>query len=67
MTPHGIMPSNKEPKRFELASRSFGITADDAAEVLITAKEIMANKPLNKAAMKVLKEKKKAIDSTLKT
>jgi hypothetical protein len=56
----------KEPKRFELASRSFGIDASEAADVLITAKEIMANKELNKAAMKVLKDKKKAIDSTLK-
>ena len=63
---HGIMASNKEPKRFELASRSFGIDAPEAADVLITAKEIMANKELNKAAMKVLKDKKKAIDSTLK-
>jgi hypothetical protein len=63
---HGIQQSNREPKRFTLASRSYGIDASEAADVLITAKEIMANKELNKAAMKVLKDKKKAIDSTLK-
>jgi hypothetical protein len=63
----GMVSPNSEPKRFKLASRSFGIDASEAADVLITAKEIMANKALNKAAMKVLKDKKKAIDSTLKS
>ncbi len=66
MTPHCGPVSNKGPKEYQIPSRSFGVTANEAAEILITAKEIMANKPLNKAAMKVLRDKKKAIDKTLK-
>lgn len=59
--------SNNGPKQFKIPSRSYGISATEAADILVSAKEIMANKELNKAAMKVLKEKKKAIDSTLKS
>lgn len=65
MTPHGISES-KRPKEFNIPSRSFPITAVEAAEIMIARNEIIANKELNKAAMKVLKEKKKAIDGTLK-
>ncbi len=60
---HGIGPSDKEPKRFQIPSRpDFGMTAGDAAEVLITASEIKGHKELNKAALKILKQKKKAIN-----
>lgn len=62
--PHGLQP-NKGPKEFQIASRSYGITAAEAADILIARNEILANKELNKAAMKILKEKKKAIDKTI--
>ena len=66
MTPSTGLVQSKGPKEYQIPSRSYGVNANEAAEILITAKEIMANKPLNKAAMKVLREKKKAIDKTLK-
>lgn len=49
------------PKEYKVPSRSWGITADEAAETLLTAEEIKANKPLIKAALASLKAKKKAI------
>ena len=65
MTPHGGPISSKGPKEFSIPSRSYGITANEAADILIARNEILANKELNKAAMKVLKDKKKALDKTL--
>lgn len=49
------------PKEWKIPSRSYGISAGEAADVLITAEEIKANKPLAKAALASLREKKKAI------
>lgn len=50
------------PKEYNIPSRSFPITASEAADIKIAAQEIKSNKELNKAALKVLREKKKAID-----
>jgi hypothetical protein len=63
MTPPGI--SSKGPKEYNIPSRSYGITANEAAEIKITAQEIKSNKELNKAALKVLREKKKAINNAI--
>jgi len=52
----------KSPKFFTIPSRDYGITADEAANVLVSAKEIKKNKPLYKAAVKHLKDTRKAID-----
>ena len=52
----------REPKRFDLPSSSFGITADDAADTLIRAEEVKANKPLMKEVKAILKSKKEAIN-----
>ena len=57
------MPSIDRPKEFKIPSRSFGITAGEAADVLVTAFEITDNKELNKAALKINKDKKKALES----
>lgn len=46
--------SPAEPKEFKIPSRSFGITAANAADILSEAKEIEANKPLWNAASKIL-------------
>lgn len=54
---------NKEPKEWMIPSRSYGISANDAADVLVTGMEIKSNKTLYKAALAVLKEKKKAINA----
>jgi len=54
------MASN--PTEFKIPSREYGITADEAAQVLMTAEEIKGNKKLNAAALKQLKTKKKAIE-----
>lgn len=53
---------SKGPKEYNIPSRSYGITGDEAADVLITASEIKAHKELNKAALKSLKATKKAIN-----
>ena len=58
------MPSTEvRPKEYKIPSRSYGITAGEAADVLVTAQEITKNKELNKAALKLNKEKKKALDA----
>jgi hypothetical protein len=57
--------NHKEPKRYNIPSRDWGITADEAAETLLAAEEIKANKPLIKAALASLKEKKKAINKVV--
>ena len=53
------------PKEYKIPSRSYGITASDAADVLLSAEEIHANKPLNKAALVILKTKKKTISKVV--
>jgi hypothetical protein len=54
-----------QAKEYKVPSRSYGITAEDAANVLITAEEIKMNKPLLKAAKKHLKDRKKATEKIL--
>ncbi len=44
------------PKEFKIPSRSFGITPENAADILAEAEEIKANKPLWNAASKVLSQ-----------
>ena len=58
----GVTERFKEAIRYDIPSQSFGITADDAAETLVRAEEIKANKPLMKEVKKVLVAKKKALD-----
>ncbi len=53
------------PKEWKIPSRSYGISAVEAAEVLLTAEEIKANKPLAKAALASLRAKKKAISKVV--
>lgn len=53
------------PKEWKIPSRSYGISANEAAEVLLTAEEIKANKPLAKAALVSLRAKKKAISKVV--
>ena len=55
------MAKDIKPKEYQIPSRSWGITADEAADILITRQEIKANKALHKAALASLKAKKKAI------
>ena len=55
------MAKEIKPKEYQIPSRSWGITADEAADILMTRQEIKANKPLHKAALANLKAKKKAI------
>ncbi len=65
MADHGIGHNSHSPKEFTIPSRSFPITAQEAADIKITAQEILNNKELNRAALKMLREKKKAIDKAL--
>lgn len=55
------MASEVKPKEYKIPSRSWGITADEAADILMTRQEIKKNKPLHKAALANLKARKKAI------
>jgi len=54
----GVIATNqpKQPKEYKIPSRSYGITAVNAAEILAEAEEIRANKPLWNAASKVLSD-----------
>jgi hypothetical protein len=54
-----------KPKKYTIPSRDWGITADEAANILVSAKEVKANKALYDAAIKHLKEKKDAINEIL--
>jgi len=56
-----VMP--EEPKRYKISSNSYGITCGEAADTLLRAAEIKANKPLLKAALADLKTRKKALSS----
>lgn len=53
------------PKEYKIPSRSWGVSANEAADILITAKEIEMNKPLHKAALADLKKRKKAADAVI--
>lgn len=55
------MASTDQPKTWKIPSRSYGITASEAADLLVTAQEISKHTELNKAALKVNQEKKKAL------
>lgn len=59
------MAKRIEPKEYKIPSRSYGITADEAAETLMTHQEIKDNKPLHKAALTVLKAKQKSISKMI--
>lgn len=59
------MANPKEPKQWTIPSRDWGITAGEAADLLVTAQEIKDNKPLLKAALADLKGRKKAIDKVV--
>ena len=57
------VPQAKRQTEFRIPSRSFAITAEDAAHMLVSAeedkqaaKEIKANKVLHKAASKIISE-----------
>jgi len=54
-----------EPKRFKIPSSSYGVTCGEAADILLRAAEIKANKPLLKAALADLKTRKKALSSVV--
>ncbi len=55
------MAGMNEPKQYKIPSREWSITAGEAADILIAAKEIEKNKPLHKVALADLKNRKKAI------
>lgn len=59
------MSKEIKPKEYIIPSRNWGITADEAAETLLTYQEIKDNKPLHKAALAVLKDKQKAISKMI--
>lgn len=59
------MAKDIKPKEYIIPSRSWGITADEAAETLMTHQEIKDNKPLHKAALAILKDKQKAISKMI--
>ena len=54
------------PKEYTIHSRSYGITANEAADTLLTHREIRKNTPLLKAALANLKQRKAAIDAAVK-
>ena len=56
------MATNKEPKTWIIPSRDWGVSADEAAGILVQAEEVKKNKDLYKAAIATLKNKKKSID-----
>lgn len=56
---------NKEPKTYKIPSRGWGVTANDAADILLSAEEIKKNKPLHKVALADLKARKNALDKII--
>ena len=56
---------DKEPKTWKIPSRDWGVTASEAADILLAAEEIKENKPLLKVALADLKARKKAIDQVV--
>lgn len=59
------MSDSNEPKRYKIPSSSYGITAGEAADTLLRAAEIKANKPLYKASLTDLRERKKALNKII--
>lgn len=59
------MAKSPQPTEYKIPSRSWGITADEAGDILVTAKEVKNNKALYKAAIKHLKQKAKRIDEVI--
>lgn len=57
------MAKEVKPKEYKIPSRNWGITADEAGDVLMTVWEIEQNKPLHKAALANLRARKKAISN----
>ena len=55
-----------ELKRFKVGTNSFGVTADEAADMLVRAEEVKTNKQLMKAVKVALKDRRKAIDQVAK-
>ena len=47
----------KEPKRYKIPSDDYGITASRAADILVQAEEIKANKELHNAASRYISDK----------
>lgn len=56
------MAHRKEPKTFTLKGKDWPLTAEDGAQILMDAEALKTNQPFLKAAMAVLKEKKKLIE-----
>lgn len=56
----------KEPKTYQIPSRDWGITASEAADILIAAKEIENNEKCYKAAIANIKKENAARVSVVK-
>ena len=59
------MGNPKEPREWRIPSRDWGITANEAGSILLSAKEVEKNKPLHKAAIADLKKRQKALDEVV--
>lgn len=57
------MANPRQPKTYKIPSRDWGITAGEAADILLSAVEIKKNKPLLKVALADLKARKKALST----
>ncbi len=60
------MAKEKEPKTYQIPSKDWGITAADAADILIAAKEIENHKECYKAAITNIKKGNAARASVVK-
>ena len=47
---NGEIAMSKEPKTYIIPSRSYGISSNEAVDILVAAEEIKQNKPLLRAA-----------------
>lgn len=57
--------ANRKPQTFFIPSREYGITPNEAADMLLVAREIRSNKKLLRAAIIILLAKKRAIEVVL--
>ena len=57
---------SKKPQTFWIPSREYGITAQEAADILQVSREIRANKKLLKATLFILLAKKRAIEDIVR-
>lgn len=55
-----------EPKNYKLATREWGVTASEAADILITAEEIKGKPKVLAAAREAIKTKLKATQKVAK-